>query len=39
MDTHNIFLYKEVGKKYTDCNLKTTKLLDCVVIWMNTVLL
>ena len=32
MCTHNICLYKEVDKKYTDCNVKTTKLLDCVLI-------
>ena len=24
MSTHNICLYKEVDKKYTGCNLKTT---------------
>ena len=24
MSTHNICLYKEVQKKYTGCNLKTT---------------
>ena len=41
--THNICLYKEVDKKYTGCNLKTTELLDsvfigvCVVIRSNTV--
>ena len=29
--TNNICLYKEVDKKYTGCNLKTTKLLDCVL--------
>ena len=29
MGTHKIYLYKEVDKKYTGCNLKTTKLL-CV---------
>ena len=29
MGTHNICLYKEVDKKYTDCNLKTVELLDC----------
>ena len=29
MDTHNICLYKEVDKKYTDYNLKTVELLDC----------
>ena len=32
MGTHNICFYKEVDKKYTGCNLKTTKLLDCVLI-------
>ena len=43
MVTHNICFYKEVDKKYTDCNLKTTKLRDCVpigvceVIMSNTV--
>ena len=25
-------LYKEVDKKYTDCNLKTKELLDCALI-------
>ena len=25
-------LYKEVDKKYTGCNLKTTELLDCALI-------
>ena len=29
MGTHNMCLYKEVDKKYTGCNLKTTELLDC----------
>ena len=29
MSTHNISLYKEVNKRYTDCHLKTTKCLDC----------
>ena len=42
MGTHNICLYKEVGKKYTGCNLKTTDcalaLGVCVVIRSNTVL-
>ena len=43
MSTHNICLYKEVKKKYTGCNLKTTEFLDCAligvcaVIRMNTV--
>ena len=30
--TQNIILYKKVDKKYTGCNLKTTKLLHCVLI-------
>ena len=44
MSTHNICLYKEVDKKYTGCNLKTTELLDyaligvCVVIRSNMVI-
>ena len=29
---YNICLYKEVDKKYTGCNLKTTELLDCALI-------
>ena len=43
MSTHNICLYKEVGKNYTGCNLKTIELLDyaligvCAVIRSNTV--
>ena len=32
MSTHNIYLYKEVKKKYTGCNLKTTEFLDCALI-------
>ena len=32
MGIHNICLYKEADKKYTSCNLKPTKLLDCVLI-------
>ena len=28
MSTDNICLYKEVARKYTCCNLKTTELLD-----------
>ena len=32
MSTHNICLYKEVDKKYTGCNLKTTEFLDCSLI-------
>ena len=43
MGTHNKYLYKEVDKKYTSCNLKTTELLDCVlkgvIIRSNTVAL
>ena len=43
MGTHNIYLYKEVDKKYTGCNLKTKELFDyalkgvCAVIKSNTV--
>ena len=43
MGTHNVCLFKEVDKKYTGCNLKTTKMFDCAfirvcaVIWWNTV--
>ena len=32
MSTHNICLYKEVKKKYTGCNLKTTEFLVCALI-------
>ena len=32
MGTHKIYLNKEVDNKYTSCNLKTMKLLDCVLI-------
>ena len=32
ISTYNICLYKEVDKKYTGCNLKTTELLDCALI-------
>ena len=32
MSTHNICLHKEVKKKYTGCNLKTTEFLDCALI-------
>ena len=45
MSIHNICLYKEVKKKYTGCNLKTTEFLDCAligvcaVIRLNTVFL
>ena len=28
--SHNICLYKEVDKKCTGCNLKTTELLHCI---------
>ena len=32
MSTDNICLYKEVARKYTCCNLKTTELLACALI-------
>ena len=32
MSTHNICLYKEIDKKYTGCNPKTTELLECALI-------
>ena len=32
MSTHNICLYKDVKKKYTGCNLKSTEFLDCGLI-------
>ena len=32
MGTYNKCLYKEVYKKYTDCKMKTTKLIDCALI-------
>ena len=32
MRTNNICFYKEVDKKYSGCNLKTTRLLDCALI-------
>ena len=32
MGTHNICLYTEVDKKYSGSNLKTTELLECVLI-------
>ena len=38
MDTHNICLYKEVDKKYTGCNLKTTESLDSVLIGVYVVI-
>ena len=34
MGTHNIFLYKEVDKMYSSCNLKTRELLDCIGIYV-----
>ena len=36
--THNICLYKETDKKYTGCNLKITKLLDCALIGVSAVI-
>ena len=30
--THSICLYKKVNKKYTGCNLKTTKFHECALI-------
>ena len=36
--THNICLYKQVDKKNTGCNLKTTELLDCALIWVCAVI-
>ena len=38
MGIHNICLYKEVDETYTGCNLKTTKLLDCALIWVCAVI-
>ena len=32
MGTYNIYLYKEVDKKYTGYNLKTMEFLDCALI-------
>ena len=32
MITNNLCFYKEADKRYTSCNLKNTKLLDCVLI-------
>ena len=32
MSTDNICLFKEVARKYTCCNLKTTELLNCALI-------
>ena len=34
MGTHNIYLYKELNKKYTVSILKTKQLLDCAYIGM-----
>ena len=31
MGTHNICIYKEVDKNYTDCNLKPKELLECTL--------
>ena len=38
MGTHNIWLYQEIDKKYIGCNVKTTELLDCVLIWVCAVI-
>ena len=38
MGTYNICLYKEVDKKYTGCNLKTTEWLDCALIGVYAVI-
>ena len=38
MSIHNICLYKEVKKKYTGCNLKTTEFLDCALIGVYAVI-
>ena len=38
MSNHNICLYKEVDKKYTGCNLKTTELLDCALIGVSVII-
>ena len=38
MSTHNICLYKEVDKKYTACNLTTTKSLHCALIGVYAVI-
>ena len=39
MSTHNICLYKEVDKKYTGCNLRTTEFLDCALIGICAVII
>ena len=33
-----VCLYKVVDKKYTGCDLKTTELLDCTLIWAYAVI-
>ena len=38
MSTHNICHYKEIDKKYTGCILKTTALLDSVLIGVYVVI-
>ena len=38
MGNHNICLYKEVDKKYTGCNLKTTELFASVLIGVYAVI-
>ena len=38
MGTHNKCLYKEVDEKYTGCNMKTPKLLDCALIGLCVVI-
>ena len=38
MGSHNIWLYKEVDKKYTGCILKTTESLDCSLIGVYAVI-
>ena len=38
MGTHNICFHKEVDKKYTGCNLKTTAWLVCALIGMCAVI-
>ena len=38
MSIHNICFYKELDKKYTGSNLKTTELLDCALIGVCSVI-
>ena len=38
MGTHNIRFYKEVDKKYTGCNLKTTEWLVCALMGVRAVI-